>query len=154
MASAMIFSCLLIMILYSFVYANESWVRKTTIVAIGFFMVYLVIYSREFFERYVEFNTEFVCFNSYRLGKQVRKINIHYEDILSLESTKIPLLGIYKVKVKAKNVPWIIPVTWCMAKKNDLFGNLCIYAKKHNPQVYIDSRLTDFLEKKGYCEFD
>lgn len=121
------------------------------IAVIGGFVI-LAPFIGEYFNRFVEFNDEYAVFNSFRIDKKVRHFNVRYEDILSLEATKIPLLGIYKVKVKAKNVPYIIPVTWCMKKHHKLFYNLCIYAKKYNPNVYIDSCLIEQLEKKGYYE--
>lgn len=118
---------------------------------IGFFVI-LIPFVGEYFNRFVEFKDNYAIFNSFRIDKKVRSYNIRYEDILSLETTKIPLLGIYKVKVKAKNVPYIIPVTWCMKKHNELFYNLYSYAQKHNPKVYVDGCLIEQLKKKGYYE--
>ena len=154
MGLSIVCSFMLLIFLYHLTDRSERWLRKTAIILSGFFVAFLGIYSTEYFNRYVEFNSEFVRFNSYRLGKQVHSLNVRYEDILSLESIKIPFLGIYKVKLKANNIPWTIPITWCMANRNELFYNICIYAQKSNPQVYIDSRLNEFMEKRQLNEAD
>ncbi|MEE1010909.1 MAG: hypothetical protein U0L11_02620 [Acutalibacteraceae bacterium] len=118
--------------------------------------VYLIMmapFIGEYMNRFVEFKDEHVIFNSFRIDKKVRSYTIRYEDILSLESVKIPLLGFYKVKVKAKNVPYAISVTWCMRNHNKLFYELYIHAKQSNPNVYIDNRLIEYFEKKNYFVF-
>ena len=72
------------------------------------------------------------------------------EDIKYLK--KIPLLGIYKIKVKCKNIPWQIPVTWCMCNHNEFFAKLCLEAESHNSNAYIDPRVIEFLKKRGIYE--
>ncbi len=121
---------------------------KKSIMIIAVFMLLLSPFTIEYFNRYVEFKDDYAVFNSFRIDGKVRNYNVKYENILSLEATKIPLLGIYKVKVNAKNVPYAIPVTWCMKKRKDLFSNLCYYSKKHNPKVFIDEHLTELLKKE------
>lgn len=127
---------------------------KMIVTLFGFFTVFISTYSGEYLNRYVELNENYVTFNSYRIARKVRHFNVKYEDILSLEATIIPIIGIYKVKVKAKNIPWAIPVTWCISHHKEMFGKLCGNAKKGNPNVYIDERLTEYLAKRGYYEAD
>lgn len=119
---------------------------------IGFFAFFIMLtpFVGEYLNRVVEFKDEYIVFNSFRIDKKVRSYNIRYEDVLSLDAVKIPLLGFYKIKVKAKNVPYTIPVTWCMKNHNKLFCDLCVCVKKDNPNVYIDSRLIEHFEKKGW----
>lgn len=116
---------------------------------VGFFAV-LLPFIGEYINRFIEFKDEHIVFNSFRVKKKLYNFSIRYEDILSIEAVNIPILGIYKVKVKAKNIPCIIPVTWCMKRHNELFCKICKYAKKYNPKVYIDSCLIKHLEKKGF----
>lgn len=123
-----------------------------SILIIVVFFVLLSPYIGEYLNRFVEFKDEYVVFNSFRIDKKVRSYNVRYEDILSLEAVKIPLLGIYKIKIKAKNIPYTIPVTWCMKKHNELFYNLGFHVKKFSSDVFIDVQLTCFLKKRGYYE--
>lgn len=116
------------------------------------FLVFFVIlfpFLGEYLNRFIEFYDEYVTFNSFRIRKTVRNYNIRYEDILRIDSKKIPLLGFYKIIVTAKNVPYSIPVTWCMKKHKKLFGELCVYAKKGNPKVNISKQLIEYYKKKG-----
>ena len=126
---------------------------KNVLIVVVFFAL-LLPFIDEYLNRYVEFKDEYVVFNSFRIDKKVRSYNVKYNDILSLEAVKIPLLGIYKVKIKAKNIPYTIPVTWCMKKHNDLFYNLCFFSKKNNPNVFLNDQLTKFLEERSYYETD
>lgn len=145
----------LFLILYSYLEDGNIRLLKKQVITIGsFLVVFISIYSGEYINRYVEFNENHVTFNSYRIARKVRHFNVKYEDILNLEATIIPIIGIYKVKVKAKNIPWEIPVTWCISHHKEMFGKLCGNAKKGNPNVYIDERLTEYLAKRGYYEAD
>lgn len=144
-------------VLLFFLYSRNNdikWFKKMLVTITGFMTVFFSVYSGEYLNRYVEFNENYVTFNSYRIAKKVRHFNVKYEDILNLEATMIPIIGIYKVKVKAKNVPWSIPVTWCINHHNEMYAKLCKNAREGNPKVYIDDKLIDYLAKKGYYEAD
>lgn len=112
------------------------------------------LYIGEYLKRYVETKKESIVFNSFRFKNKVVNLNVPYSDILSIEAIKLPILGIYKVKVKAKNIPWLIPVTWCINHHNEMYAKLCSNAQKGNPQIYIDDRIINHLVKKGYYEAD
>ncbi len=143
------------LLMYFYLIDNDiKWTMKMIVTLFGFFTVFISLYSGEYLNRYVEFNENYVTFNSYRIARKVRHFNVKYEDILSLEATMIPIIGIYKVKVKAKNVPWSIPVTWCISHHNEMYAKLCKNARKGNPKVYIDDKLIEYLAKKGYYEAD
>lgn len=144
-------------VLLFFLYSKDNDVKelkKMLVTIIGFLTVFFSVYGGEYLNRYVEFNENYVTFNSYRIARKVRHFNVKYEDILSLEAKMIPIIGIYKVKVKAKNVPWSIPVTWCISHHNEMYAKLCKNARKGNPKVYIDDKLIEYLAKKGYYEAD
>lgn len=149
-----VFSFSLLYYMY-FNYGDIRFLKRTGVTITGVLAVWYMIYSPEYIKRFVEFHDNYVVFNSFRIPRKgVKSFNVKYEDILRLDATVIPIIGIYKVKVKCNNVPWNIPVTWCMSHHNELFSKLCSYAKGHNPNVSIDERLIEILEKKGYRETD
>ena len=149
---------LLAVVLLWYFYSKNGdikWIKKMLITLTGYLTVFLSLASPEYLNRFVEFHDDYVVFNSFRIPRKgVKSFNVKYEDILRLDATVIPIIGIYKVKVKCNNVPWNIPVTWCMSRHNELFSKLCSYAEEHNPNVNIDERLIEILEKKGYRETD
>lgn len=75
-------------------------------------------------------------------------MNVCYENILAIDSKRTPLLGIYKVVVRAKNMPGSIPITPVMSHYWKLVTQLCDLAKKYNPQVNISDDLLEEIEKK------
>ena len=111
--------------------------------------------SPQYFKRYVEFRETSILFNSFTLKSRVRgadpkafNVPILYENITRIEAKFLPVLGLYKIIVNGKNIFEPIQVTWCMEKKNELFFNICVYAKRFNPNVSIDPKLKDYLERK------
>lgn len=134
--------------------SNEDikYLKKMLVIIPCYLITGYFLWSKEYFNRFAEFHDEYITFNSFRISKKVRDFNVRYEDILSLDAVIIPLLGIYKIKVKCKNIPWQIPVTWCMCNHNELFAKLCLEAESHNPNAYIDPRVIEFLEKRGIYE--
>ena len=126
-------------------------------IAYGFFLVsgLMGALQPQYFKRYVEFRETSILFNSFTLKSRVRgadpkafNVPILYENITRIEAKFIPILGLYKIIVNGKNIFEPIQVTWCMEKKNELFYNICVYAKRFNPKVYIDPKLKDYLERK------
>lgn len=149
-AEIIFFACLLLLLYYKD--GNFKLLIKQIVSLSAILFVFISIYTPEYFNRYIEFKNEYVVFNSFRIPrvKKVQNFNVRYEDFMSLESTSIPILGLYKVKIRAKNVPWVIPVTFCMSNHDKLFYDLCSCAKKYNPGIYIDDRLLQYFEKKEY----
>lgn len=133
---------------------NIKLFYKNIITCLGVSFVMISLYIGEYLKRYVETKKESIVFNSFRFKNKVVNLNVPYSDILSIEAIKLPILGIYKVKVKAKNIPWLIPVTWCINHHNEMYAKLCKNARNGNPKVYIDDRLIEHLAKKGYYEAD
>lgn len=133
---------------------NLKLFNKNIITGLGLSFVMISLYIGEYLKRYVEIKKESVYFNSFRFKNKVINLNVPYGDILSIEVIKLPILGVFKVKVKAKNVPWSIPVTWCISHHNEMYAKLCKNAREGNPNVYIDDKLIEYLAKKGYYEAD
>lgn len=129
-----------------------KYLKKMLVIIPCYLITGYFLWSKEYFNRFAEFHDEYITFNSFRISKKVRDFNVRYEDILSLDAVIIPLLGIYKIKVNCKNIPWQIPVTWCMCNHNELFAKLCLEAESHNPNAYIDPRVIEFLKKRGIYE--
>ena len=156
-SKSMLFLQIGLVLLYSaalilFFYSDDKgfrWIIKMTVTVLVFFTAFFSSYIGEYLNRYVEFHDNYVKFNSYRIAGKVRHINVKYEDILSLEATVIPIIGIYKISVKAKNVPWLIPVTWCISHHKEMYSHLCRHAQKNNPDVFIDERILKRLGKQG-----
>ncbi len=129
---------------------DKSIFNHNDIKGVFVFFILLIPFIGEYMNRFVKFEDGYITFNSFRIDKKVRSYNIKYEDILAIDAVKIPLLGFYKIKVKAKNVPYTLSVTWCMRNHNKLFYELYLCAKQSNPNVYVDNRLIEYFEKKGY----
>lgn len=134
--------------------SNLKLFNKNIISGLGVSFVMISLYIGEYLKRYVEIKKESVYFNSFRFKNKVINLTVPYGEILSIEAIKLPVLGVFKVKVKAQNIPWVIPITWCISHHNEMYAKLCSNAKKSNPLVYIDSQLVNYLKKRGYYEAD
>lgn len=102
--------------------------------------------------KYVETFSEHVKFNRFRFMSfnvsKVFYVDLRYENIISIESRKLPVIGIYKIIVHAKNFgkPISVPIT--ISKYSELCYELCIKVKRFNSKAYIDSDLEEYVEKK------
>ncbi len=143
-------------IMIGFVYllgANEKFLKKAILGAVGFFVIMVTTYSKEFLNRYVELHNNYVHLNSFRF-KDVRQknalsFNIKYEDIFSIEAKMLPLIGVVGIKITARNLPKKLTITASISKHKDLFKKICIYAKDYNPKVYIDEKLEKYIGDGG-----
>lgn len=134
--------------------SNLKLFNKNIISGLGVSFVMISLFIGEYLKRYVEIKKESVYFNSFRFKNKVINLTVPYGNILSIEAIKLPVLGVFKVKVKAKNIPWEIPVTWCISHHDEMYAKLCKNAREENPDVYIDDKLIEYLAKKGYYEAD
>lgn len=139
------------------IYLNDQdllKLRKLAFGLAGFLMFGFSLFAKEYLNRYIEFQSDSVKFNSFRFKniKQRNTIsfNVKYEDILNVSARRLPVIGIWGIKVTAKNLPHAITLSFCFCKHNEMYDNICKFAKQHNPNVYIDSRLTEFLERKKH----
>ena len=80
--------------------------------------------------------------------KSAVSFSVKYVDVLGIEARHIPLIGVWAIKINARNLPNKITVSFCFHKHKEMFMNLCKLIKQHNPNAYIDSRLTKYLERK------
>lgn len=130
-------------------YDTDSF-KRTLVGGIGLMIAFFAVFFAEYFNRYVELGESCAKFNSFRVtkGKKAMNMNVCYENILAIDSKRMPLLGIYKVVVRAKNMPGSIPITPVMSHYWKLVTQLCDLAKKYNPHVNISDDLLEEIEKK------
>lgn len=114
------------------------------------FVAFTSMYAHEYWNRYVEMSDEHIRFNSFRVRKikNVVSLNIKYEDIFSIKSRKIPLIGLWAIKINARTLPHEITLSFCFCEHKKMFKAICDEAKQHKPDIYIDSYLQNYLEKK------
>ena len=120
---------------------------KSFIFYFGFTTVYIVEESR----KYVVLFDEHIHFNSFRFKrlklKRSSEFAVRYEDIYSLESVRIPLIGLWAVKIGAKNLPEKIRLSRNFRKENLMFTEIINRVKENNPNAYIDKKLTKYLDE-------
>lgn len=127
---------------------DVEWIQKNLIIAIVFLTVFIICFSGEYLNRYVDFKDEYVRFNSFRF-KRLKKavtINIKYENIYSIEACKLPLIGIWGVKITAKDLPNPIILSFCFSKHIKMYKSLCSRVRLYNSKAYIDERLKKYYE--------
>ncbi len=138
-------------ILLDYVKTKDAYSLKKYIAILSAFVtMFSLIYCGEYFNRYVEFFEEVIRFNSFRIGeaRKVMSFNFRYENITSIEASYLPLFGVWKIKVSGKGFAYPIPISFCFNKYGELCEKLCDLVKEHNPDVYIDGRIVNFIERK------
>ncbi len=127
---------------------------ETLLGGIGMYFAFVIIYSGELIRKYIELFDEHAHFYSFRFKniklRNTVSFNVKYKDILNISARRLPVIGIWGIKVTAKNLPHAVTLSFCFCNHNEMYDNLCKFAKQHNPNVYIDSRLTEFLERKRH----
>ena len=107
--------------------------------------VYIVEESR----KYITLFDEHVHFNSFRFKKLKLKRSsefaVRYEDIYSIEAVRIPLIGLWAVKIGAKNLPEKIRLSRNFRKENLMFSEIIKRVKQNNPDAYIDGKLSKYI---------
>lgn len=61
-------------------------------------------------------------------------------------------MGLHAIRINAKNIPEKIKISFGFRKHKKLYAEIVKRARKYNPDVYIDSKLEDYLEKRGLFE--
>lgn len=142
--------CFSVNILIYLLSGKEILFRQNTVLCTVFVVFFMLIFSNEYLKRYVEFFDESIRFNSFRIGeaRKVMSFNFRYENITSIESSYLPIIGVWKIKVRGKGFAYPIPISFCFNKYAELCEKLCGLVKEHNPDVYIDGRISNFIERK------
>ena len=76
-------------------YDTDSF-KRTLVGGIGLMIAFFAVFFAEYFNRYVELGESCAKFNSFRVtkGKKAMNMNVSYETILAIDSKRIPLFGI------------------------------------------------------------
>ncbi|MBQ2974740.1 MAG: hypothetical protein IJE19_10325 [Clostridia bacterium] len=121
-----------------------------------FFVAFSTFYIIEELKKYVLIKDDHVYFNLFKFKKikfmKNTSFGIRYEDIIGIESNFLPFWGLYSIKINAKNLPEKIKISFCFRKHKKLYVEIIKRAKAVNPDVYIDSKLEEYLEKRGLLE--
>ena len=121
---------------------------KSFVFYIGFVSVCVVEESRkyvELFDTYIRFNS--FRFKKIRLNKNSSEFAVRYEDIYSVEAVRVPLIGLWAVKIGAKNLPEKIRLSRNFRRENLMYTEILKRVKESNPDVYIDEKLNRYLDK-------
>lgn len=140
--------------LICFAYFLDTNGKFFTKILFGIPAITFVIWAsfiKEILDRQIEFTPNYVRFNSFRLKNVMMKstisFNVNYENILSIEAKKMPLVGIYGINISAKNLPQKIIINFNFRNHKNLYKEMCTFANQYNPNVYIDNRLQDYIER-------
>ncbi len=145
----------IIMIFFSYyiLNVNERVLKRFIFGGAGIFVAMMSMYFGEFTNRYVEFLETSIHFNSFRFKdikmRHAINFNVKYEDVFSIETRKIPLIGVWAIYINAKNLPHKITISFCFRNYAELFDNLQKKVKLYNPNAYIDELLLDYCRRKN-----
>ena len=144
-----LFCFLMNALIYLFL-GKERLFIQNTILCIAFLFFFMLTFANEYLKRYVEFFDENIRFNSLRIGgaRKVLSFNLRYEDITSIDSSYLPVIGVWKIKVGFRGFAYSVPISFCFNKYIELCEKLCDVVKANNPDAYIDSRIVEFIERK------
>lgn len=145
-----VFCCLISFALFYFFGEEREDYYEIAIEGAIVVVVFMMIFQKEYANRYVEFYKESIRFNSFRIAKirKVMSFNLRYENITSIEASYLPVFGVWKIKVSAKGFAYPIPISFCFNKYTELCEKLCGLVEEHNPDVYIDGNISNFIERK------
>lgn len=106
------------------------------------------MYIGEYSNKYVNFLDDYIHFNSFRFKMKVNpmSLKVKYEDVYSIKPRKLPIVGVWAIKINAKNLPHEITISFCFKKHKELFENLCTLVKKYKPDAYIDKELSKYTQ--------
>lgn len=115
------------------------------------FVVYafgILRYSGEYSKRYIEILDDGRRFNSFRFRMVMNPISLSvpYADMISIKARKLPLIGLWGIKIGAKNIPPDITLSLGFIKHKQMYKDVCDAVEKHKPDIAIDSYLQQYLE--------
>ena len=112
-------------------------------------VIFSFINLSEYKNKYVETFDEYMCLNSFRFRGHRRPFspNVRYEDIWYIEARRLPIIGVWGIRINAKFLPHKVTISYCFKNSSQLYAELCEKARLFKPDVYIDDRLTEYLNK-------
>lgn len=114
-----------------------------------FLFVMCFMFMGEYKNRYVETFDDYMHLNSFRFKgwRHPRSLNVKYEDMWYIEAKCLPLIGVWAIRINAKFLPHKVTISYCFKNSSQLYAELCEKARLFKPDVYIDDRLTEYLNK-------
>ena len=114
---------------------------------LSFSFVMCFMFMGEYKNRYVETFDDYMRLNSFRFkGRRYpRSLNVKYEDVWYIEARRLPLIGVWAIRINAKFLPHKVTISYCFKNSKQLYAELCEKARLFKPDVYIDDRLTEQL---------
>ncbi len=112
-------------------------------------VIFSFINLSEYKNKYVETFDEYMCLNSFRFRghRSPFSPNVRYEDIWYIEARRLPIIGVWGIRINAKFLPHKVTISYCFKNSSQLYAELCEKARLFKPDVYIDDRLTEYLNK-------
>lgn len=139
------------MIFVDFMLDKEIIIDKPYFLATMMYLFAIAVGIGEYTNRAIVFENDIVKFNSvkaksFRVGIKAMDYRIKYEDIWRISADKLPLIGIYRIRVYGKNLPAAIPINCFFEKYKEMFANFYCVCKSKNPDINFDSSLIEFAE--------
>ncbi len=121
---------------------------KVFIICPGFFFAITGLSLGEYSNRYVEIFDSYIMFNSFRFKRiqNVMSSKIIYENIISIKSIKLPIVGLVGIKIKAKSLPHDIKLSIFFKNHKQMFRDVCYSVNENNKKTVIDSYLKNYFE--------
>lgn len=142
--------CLIILFFYGLLIgAEKEKYYKVFFICSTFFAFCVLGYSGEYLNRFIILNDNYIRFNSFRF-KRIKKVisfSVSYNDIISIKAKTFPIIGLWGISIVAKNFPRDITLSLGFKSHKNMFKEVCVTALQHNPNVYIDPRLQDYIER-------
>ncbi|MBQ7107402.1 MAG: hypothetical protein IJN93_07840 [Clostridia bacterium] len=85
---------------------------------------------------------------SFKVGLKAMDYRINYENIFRISADKLPLIGIYRVKIYGKNLPAAIHINCFFCKRKELFANFYHICRLKNSNIKFDKCLVEFAERR------
>lgn len=124
-------------------------INRVFVTIIPFSFAMCLTYMSEYKNRYVEMLDDHMYLNSFRFKgrRHPRSLNVKYEDMWYIEARRLPLIGVWAIRINAKFLPHKVTISYCFKNSSQLYAELCEKARLFKPDVYIDDRLTEYLNK-------
>ncbi len=124
-------------------------IYRVAFVLLPYSFVMCFMFMGEYKNRYVEMFDDHMLLNSFRFKgwRQPRSVNVKYEDVWYIETRRLPLIGVWAIRINAKFLPHKVTISYCFKNSKQLYAELCENVRQYKPDVYIDDRLTEHLNK-------
>ena len=109
-------------------------------------VIFSFISLSEYKNKYVETFEEYMHLNSFRFKgrRSPFSLKVQYEDIWYIEARRLPLIGVWGIRINAKYLPHKTTISFCFKNHRQL----CERVRYFKPDVRIDSCLTEYLDKQ------